>query len=410
MTKPFEIETGDTLDAWLIVQGLEGTEREELLHGYCQRLRDIGVPLLRLHIAQSAFHPKYGGMGFNWLRDSGVSHERYSFSETPVDRWLQSPLYHLLKSNEYELRERLDAGTPSGFPFLNELRAETGATDYFAAAVILEKLEPEKVIDPDISPEGLLISWATDSPEGFSEAHLQTLRDSLPLLSLAMKSASNRRMARDLLGVYLGDDAGDRVLSGELRRGSVQTIDAVICYFDLTGFTELAEKTEGALLIDMINDYFGVAVDVIHGQGGNVLKFMGDGLLAIFDQSDATEEADSAISAAVQLKNEIAHKNAQRYADNLPITGFTLALHAGEVHYGNIGAEERLDFTAIGPAVNLTARLSGMHRAVGQNVILSKRVFRAATPGLHDLVSLGRYMLRGVSEPQELFTIHEAAD
>lgn len=401
--------TAGQLQDWLVQRGLEGARQDELLHGYCERLVELGVPLYRLHVAQSAFHPKYGGLGFNWYRDQGVSSEEYGYSETPIAAWLRSPLYHLLDSGETEFRERLtETNEESRFPLLNELRAN-GATDYFAAGVILEKRVPFEKIDPQNTPEGVLISWSSDGPTGFSEDHLDLVRASLPQLALALKSAANRQMAGDLLQVYLGRDAGRRVLSGEIQRGSLQQIDAVLCYFDLKDFTALTERTPGPELIAMLNEYFGMAVGVIQGHGGNILKFLGDGILAMFNLETPERSAAAGLDAAVQMRRGMEQVNETRLARGETVTSVTLALHAGEILYGNIGADNRLDFTVIGPAVNLTVRLSGLHRSVGRNIILSEPVARSAAATGHDLVSLGRYMLRGVSEPQELFTIYEGA-
>lgn len=402
------LSDADPLARWLMQKGLEGASQEELLQGYSEKLIELGVPLCRLHMAHRAFHPQFGGIGFDWLRDSGLSQERYAHTDVQPDRWLKSPLFHLLKHNLSEMREDLTIpGYNSPFPLLNEL-ATQGATDYFATGLLFEKPDEQLQIDPNNTPEGMLISWASDAPGGFSDADLGQIRRGLPYLGLALKSASNRQMARDLLGIYLGRDAGRRVLSGDIKRGTVQQINAVICYFDLTGFTSLTERTEGQSLIAMLNDYFGLAVAAVQGHDGHVLKFMGDGLLAMFDHPDMAQAAGAALDMASLLRRQIARKNAERQAQNLPTTGFTLALHAGEILYGNIGAENRLDFTVIGPAVNLTARLSGMHSSVGQTIIVSDRVVQETRSGPHDLVSLGRYMLRGVSEPQELFTLHEA--
>ena len=289
---------------------------------------------------------------------------------------------------------------------MNDLKSK-GATDYFATGLLFEKRQTGVPIDPLSPPEGVLISWTSDGPDGFSEADLGLIRTAHPYLGLALKSASNRQMAHDLLAVYLGRDAGRRVLSGEIQRGSSQKVNAVICYFDLTGFTELAEQTDGHELIAMLNDYFAVAVRVIQENGGNILKFMGDGMLTMFNLADIGVSTDAALQAATTLRREIGVLNRQRDSDGLPTTGFTLALHAGDILYGNIGAENRLDFTAIGPAVNLTARLSGMHRTIGRNIIVSQEIQAASQSDRHDLVSLGRYMLRGVSEPHELFTVYE---
>ncbi len=393
------------LSDWLLARGLDGTAREEMLTGYCERLLAAGVPLYRLHVAQRALNPRFGGIGFEWLRTgAGVSHQHFAHRATPLESWVQSPLYAILENSGMELRERLDApGHQSRFPLLNELRAQ-GATDYFAAGQLFEKPREDDVIDPNNAPEGVLVSWTSDAPGGFSDADLALIRATLPPLGLALKSAANRRIAHDLLDAYLGRDAGHRVLSGEIQRGSLQQINAVILTFDLAGFTQLAERVPGPDLIAMLNAYFGLVVEAIHDRGGNVLKFMGDGLLAMFDQRESAAQA--ALDTVAALTGEIAALNGARAAEGRPVAEFTFALHAGDILYGNIGAETRLDFTVIGPAVNLTARLAEMHRALGRSVILSEPVYRAARGGPHDLVSLGRYMLRGVSRPQELFTLY----
>lgn len=398
--------SAEVLNTWLLQRGLEGATQEEVLHGYCSQLVDLGIPLYRLHVAQSAFHPQYGGIGFDWLREEGMSSEEYSYSETPRAEWLRSPLYHLLKNDLSEYRERLvDSNEPSQFPILNELR-ERGATDYFAAGVVLEARDETVPLDPTNAPEGVLLSWTSDGADGFHDSDLSVIRAAQPYLALALKAAANRRVAADLLQVYLGRDAGRRVLSGEIQRGSLQQIDAVLCYFDLKDFTSLTERTPGPDLIAMLNDYFGLAVGVIQGHGGNILKFMGDGILAMFNLPSLKESVTAGLNAVSELREKMDAKNVERQASGETTTGVTLALHAGEILYGNIGAENRLDFTVIGPAVNLTVRLSGMHRSVGQSVILSEPIVHAAGETNHDLVSLGRYMLRGVSEPQELYTIY----
>lgn len=394
------------LSAWLVARGLDGTAREDLLTGYCDRLVGFGVPLLRLHVAQRALHPRFGGIGFDWLRDGGgVSLERYVHSAEPPLQWLQSPLYHLLASGEMEYRVRLDDSVdPSRFPMLAELR-DKGATDYFATGLFFEKAPDPSEIDLNNTPQGMLTSYTTDAPQGFSESDLRLIRCTLPPLGLALKSTANRRMAQDLLQAYLGRDAGQRVLSGEIELGSVEELNAVICLFDLSGFTSLAEQIPGPEMIAMLNAYHGLAVAAIQERGGNVLKFMGDGLLAMFDQPDPEQAACAALDMVIELSDRVAATNRARERDGLPVARCTFALHAGKIYYGNIGAENRLDFTVIGPAVNLTARIADMHRALGRRVILTQPVFDAARKGSHDLVSLGRYVLRGVSQPQELYTI-----
>lgn len=391
---------------WLLENALYGVGQTEIMTGYCKWLVDLGLPIYRLHVAQRAFHPKYGGLGFSWTRDDGLSQDEYAHADQPRDVWVQSPLYDMMARDTEEMRFVLkDLETPSRYPFLDELKGR-GATDYFATGLHFG-VPSEQPLDPNDPPEGVLLSWTSDGPNGFSDADLGVIRGGLPYLGLALKSEANRQMASDLLGVYLGRDAGRRVLSGEIQRGSSELIDAAICYFDLVGFTSMTEQVSGPDMIEMLNDYFGVAVDTIHKHGGNILKFMGDGIMAMFDIGELPEDAAAALSMARDLNRAMEERNTERADMGLPTTGFTLALHAGEIFYGNIGAESRLDFTVIGATVNQAARISGMHRSLGQNIIISQDIQDAVRGSENSLVSLGRYMLRGVPEPMELFTLYE---
>jgi adenylate cyclase len=391
--------------AWLVGRGLEGAPGEVLLEGYCARLVSAGIPLLRVHVAQRALHPVFGGLGFDWHRSGDVTRLDYARASMPTESWVRSPFYYMLKEGVTELRERLvDSGAPLRFPVLDEQRAN-GATDYFARSMPFDKSTGDHRYDPNDPPEGMVISWVSDAPDGFSDDDIGVLRGLLPPLGLGLKSASNRQMAQDLMATYLGADAGARVLSGEIRRGSLETIHAVILCFDLQGFTGLAETTPGPSVIAMLNDYFGTIVAVIEAHGGNVLKFMGDGLLAIFSFADQENASRSAVAAATELRDCMAHLNTSREGEGLPHTEFSLALHAGNVLYGNIGAETRLDFTVIGPAVNATARILDLCRPLERDVIMSSDVARSVMAQRDDVVSLGPYVLRGIPGSRELFTL-----
>ncbi|WP_281973538.1 adenylate/guanylate cyclase domain-containing protein [Ruegeria faecimaris] len=390
---------------WLVTRGLEGAEKEELLDGYCTRLIELGVPLMRFHAAQSALHPVYGGTGYSWYQDTGGDYQKFEYSEETREDWMSSPLYAILHHDLDGVHERMvDQNEPSRYPLINELR-EAGATEYYAKGVNFDPRSQtsKKAVD------GVLLSWASNAPDGFREQDLDLINTALPHLGLALKSASNARISKDLMRVYLGRDAGRRVLSGEIRRGSLQQIDAVIWNFDLEGFTSLSENLPGIEIIDMLNDYLAVAVGVVHDNGGNILKFMGDGLMAMFNVGEIEEDVQAALQAVPMLQDRIAELNAQRESAGLPVANFTLALHAGEILYGNIGSETRLDFTVIGPAVNQAARIAGMHRSLGQRILISDDVARAAQPSDQDLISVGRYMLRGVAEPKELFTVYNVS-
>ncbi len=405
---PNAAKSHDLID-WLVTRGLEGADKEELLDGYCNHLVDLGVPLMRFHAAQPALHPVYGGTGYSWYQGQGGDFQTFEYTETPSEEWQKSPLYAILNDDVDAIRERLvDQNEPNRFPLLNELR-EHGATDYYATGVSFDVPTHSSPRDAKKAIDGVLLSWASNAPEGFCDDDLELINTALPHLGLALKSASNARVSQDLMRVYLGRDAGRRVLSGEIRRGSLQQIDAVIWNFDLEGFTSLSEELPGLEIIDMLNDYLAVAVDVVHKCDGSILKFMGDGLMAMFDVGEIDADARAALGAVTLLQERMAELNDLRKSRGQPVSNYTLALHAGEILYGNIGAESRLDFTVIGPAVNQAARIAGMHRSLGQRILISDDVARAAQPCAQDLISVGRYMLRGVVEPKELFTMYKPA-
>jgi adenylate cyclase len=393
------------LSAWLIQQGLQDIPSEQVIAECCRQLRASGIPVMRAHTTLRAHHPEFGAMAFRWDAAQGAEQERFSRRNDAPEDWVKSPLFFLMQSPEADLRVRmLRDDPPSMFSFLETLRGR-GATDYFAQKLLFGPPRATLAADPMSPPEGMVLSWTSDGAEGFSEADLEILRALLPTLGLVLKTMSLKRMAEDLLATYLGRDAGRRVLSGAIQRGSNETLEAVILYFDLQGFTKLSEALPGPEIIELLNDYFGSAVAVIEENGGNVLKFMGDGLLAIFNIEDVADAGHAALETATQLRGIMAEISARRRTSGLTATGFTLALHAGDVLYGNIGGTSRLDFTVIGPAVNTTARISGMTSLVDQSIIISARVAGPALAKRTDLVSIGTYRLRGVAERQELFTL-----
>ena len=396
------------LTGWLIQQGLENTPVQDWLEEMCHRLIRAGVPILRVNLSTRAHHPEIGAVAFRWHRDQQSEHFEYSRrgdDEGLIEEYRRSPLYHLMVSSSSELRQRLDVPDPAvDFPIFADLRAR-GATDYYAAKRFFLLKDQDAPSDPVSLDEGMTISIVTDAPGGFTDAQLDGLRALLAPISLTLKSGANRKMAEDITAAYLGADASRRVLSGDIMRGSSETISAVIWYFDLRGFTSLSETLGSEAVIGLLNDYFALAVEVVEDHGGNVLKFMGDGMLAIFDLSAIPEARLKAIEAACALRAAFATLNATRAEEGLPVTGFTLGLHAGDVLYGNIGGKKRLDFTVIGPAVNTTARILGMTGPVGQDIVISAAVAAPLRESRPDLVSLGAYRLRGVRDRQELFTL-----
>jgi adenylate cyclase len=313
-----------------------------------------------------------------------------------TDSWQRSPFYNMLQTGASLLRRRLDADTKDEFSTLAEWLA-AGMTDYVA---IITRFAAEGVIG---EMDAVYSSWGTKQSEGFNDAEIAALERIVPYLALAIKSVALTRMTRTLMKTYLGRDAGQRVLSGRIVRGISERIDAVVWFSDLRGFTRIID-TSPEHVIPLLNDYSDVVVSAIHEHGGDVLKLIGDGTLAIFTAEDRSHACNAALSAAIAARQGIAELKKRRAAEDKPVTDMYLGLHVGKVFYGNVGSRERLDFTVLGPAVNEASRIAAMCRSVDQPVLMS-----AAFANVGDikrrLVSVGRYALRGVSHPQELFTI-----
>jgi adenylate cyclase len=392
------------LTQWIISQGLQGTHETKLLEGLCARLNAAGVPLLRVNICQPTLHPVIGGHLFIWQRDKPSAVEEDWARNLAAARRDSSPtpFGHMMTTGILTLRRKLAQGdTRSEFPMFDRFRGD-GATDYFALQSTFgetHRLGPA---------DRVLTSWLTDAPEGFDEAHLATVEQLTPAIALVVKAASTYRVASSLIEIYLGKDAGQRVLSGTIERGSGETIRAALWSCDLQGFTKLADAMPRDQLLALMHDYFEGMVTTIDEHDGHVLKFIGDGILAIFNMGDDAKSCRAALEAADRAMGRMAEVSAKRQAAGLPVTRFSIGLHVGDVLYGNIGAPNRLDFTVIGPAVNEVSRIESMCRALDQDLIVSSAFAKAANGSRERLVSLGRYVLRGVRRPQELFTLVQA--
>jgi adenylate cyclase len=220
-----------------------------------------------------------------------------------------------------------------------------------------------------------------------------------------VKSASLGRIAETLVETYLGRDAGRRVLSGRIDRGVAEKIGAVLWFSDLRGYTKITDTAPPEQIIPLLNDYADAVISSIHAQGGEVLKLIGDGTLAIFQAADRERACRGALAAATSARRRVETLNGLRGAQALPVTQMYLGLHVGEVFYGNVGSKDRLDFTVVGPAVNEASRIAAMCRSVDQEVLLSAAFAASCGAARERLISVGRYALRGVGQPQELFTL-----
>jgi adenylate cyclase len=394
---------------WAVREGLRGAGADELFDGYCRRLVTDGVRLWRAHLATQTLHPQWSGYGFTWRRDLNAMHpELYAHGDDGEAIFLTSPLYDLFRralagEDTPAMRRRLTAGPEQrDFPVLEEFFA-AGATDYFGVLFGFgEKGDPSH-------GAGVIYSFATDHDGGFSEDDMILLQTTLPALSLAIKAHAGHEIASGLLRTYLGEDAGRRVHAGAVRRGSVSSVHAVLWYADVRGFTRASDSAPGPAIIEMLDDIFETLTAALRPRGGQVLKFIGDALLATFafEEADRAETCRRALDAAAEATRELAARNAARPA-GATIAAVDLALHVGDVLYGNVGAVDRLDFTVIGPAVNEVARIEALCEPLGRSVLASAE-FVAAAGEAGRLQSLGRYNLRGVKETKEIFGLTLAA-
>lgn len=388
---------------WLLREAA-GTDTDEaaLFAGLCRRLVEAGLPLLRANTGTATLHPIVAGMDFEWWRgeDMAVTSHWLRQDLFGDEAELEQYAYGYMHNRELtELRYDLtQVSEPAHLPILNRLQ-ERGGTDYFALICRYSGGSTPSPIG------GLPSAWVTDRPGGWTEDEIVTIREVATALTAAIKGQLYERIGRDLLTTYLGSDAGRRVLEGSIDRGTVETIRAVIWYADLAGFTRLAEILPKEDLIGLLNDYFEIMVDVVHAHDGHVLKFLGDGVLAIFRLDEMTDVCGVALDAAEEATNRLITLSDARASAGQPVVGMTMALHLGDLQYGNFGGLDRLDFTAIGPAVNETARIEALCRTLDQTILVSSAFHKAAHKCQERLVSLGRYALRGVSRPDELFTL-----
>ncbi len=401
------------LPLWLVEQGMRGLPLAEQIDGFCSEIVKRGFPMKRAQMGMFTLHPRYGAHSFVWQSNAPIEHKPRARSALDSDTYLKSPVHHMRSQGLTLMRCRLDEPAPQEFLIFPELRAE-GLVDYAAfivphsaddaAAFAREAAGDGELATQRRTQDGTFFSCATDRKEGFDERHIAQIAETLPYIALGAKSRLTYDVANIVLSTYLGSDASERVLTGNIVRGSTETIRAVIWFADLRGFTALTDSLPGALLVETLNDYLEAMAAPVHKYGGQILKFMGDGLLATFtlDGRNDAEICLKALRAAEELRNGLPTFNAERRASDKPVMQFGLALHLGEVFYGNIGASERLDFTVIGPAVNEASRIQALCKQL-ENPVLVSSSFHAATGRTQHLDFLGTHTLRGVQAPQEVY-------
>ena len=375
---------------WLVDGARSAPEPQEVLAEMCGRLCACGIPLWRVEIFVRTLHPQVVGRRFHWQQGSDVSVSAATF-DLPIATEPRKSFVEHLCAEGIPIRIRLADGDPQlAFPLIAELRAG-GATDLLASPLQFTAGDVHAAI------------WTTQQPGGFTDEQIAGIEAVVKPLARTAEVRALRRTATNLLDTYVGSRAGERILAGQIRRGHTEAINATIWLSDMRGFTSLSDQLSPQIIIDLLNRYFDCQVPVILSNGGEVLKFMGDGLLAMFpiDVADETESVcQMTLAVAKEARTKVRSLPKLAEMEDLPQVRFGLALHAGEVLYGNIGGGNRLDFTCIGPAVNLAARLEKIAAQLGRVIVTSESF---ASHCQSELVALGEYSVRGFGVQQMVY-------
>jgi adenylate cyclase len=374
---------------WMIDGARSAGTPSQMMAECCERLVQAGLPLWRVGVFIRTLHPEIIGRNFIWREGAKVEVGTVDFNILDSPGFRSSPLVIVFRKG-IEVRGR--PGDPEGrrFPIVEEMHAE-GATDYVALPLVF--------MDGSIHAS----SWSTKQAGGFTEEQLGALRALTPALARYCEIISLSRTAAMLLDTYVGNRAGERILGGQIRRGHTETMHAAIWLSDLRGFTALSDRLPAETVVDILNHYFDCQVSSIRAHGGEVLKYMGDGLLAVFpiDEyvGDAQEVCSRVLEAAHESRNSVAEMH-YPVGEVVERFRFGVALHVGRILYGNIGGGNRLDFTCIGPAVNLAARLEKIASRLHRTIVASEGFAGVCRGGWSDL---GEFPIAGFSKAERVY-------
>ena len=380
--------------AWLLEERLNIGQSALLVSRFCERLRETGVPVERATIHVPQLHPQIAARSLLWTRGTGEAVESgHLHADSTSAIYLRSPVRHIYEGG-LKVRCRIaDPDCPADYPILDDLRRD-GYTDYLMLPMSFSTARVNA------------ISFATKDADGFSDLDVATLDAAMPAFGAVMELNHLRRTARTLLDTYVGRHSGARIFNGAIQRGDGEEIHAVVWYCDLRGFTALSERQPLDRVIALLNDYFECVAGPVEAHGGEILKFIGDAMLAIFPceaTAGATcEAADAAIRAAEDALTAIEETNHARQADDRGPIRVGIAIAIGKVMYGNIGAANRLDFTVIGPVVNLVSRLEPLTVDLERPIVVSGVLARASRRTLRPI---GRFALKGIADEQAAYTL-----
>ena len=399
MDAPLNIGSAAAYSSSGVVQWLTNETRDErfidnIFAEMCIRLQRAGIPVKRATLHLLIYHPQWLGARILWadgMRESEMVRIDYDVRER--SEYIGSPANEI-QDGAIEVRENLERDPSSGrkHAVYDEMRAKR-LTDYVAWP-LYHTLGKRHIV-----------TFATDRPGGFADAHIASLKGLLPVLALVSEIRMKNRLARTLLETYVGSHAGELILAGATRRGSGTTVRAAIMICDLRDFTRISDSWPRDDVIDLLIDYFDAMSEPITRHGGEILKFIGDGMLAIFPLSQP-DACANLLRAVVEARQAMAALNERNSRTGRAPMNYGIGVHVGDVMYGNIGSRTRLDFTVIGPAVNMASRLEALTKQLGKPVLLS-RAFADFVERDFVLERVGEYPVRGFSDPIELFAYHD---
>ena len=401
MSPAIEEATVSAISDWIIESALVGIDADRLVKGFCERLNEAGIPVARVHVACSFLHPMFRAFSVTWSSTRGVERSRFTHAGGNTSAWLSSPFKALLDENRQEMRFRIYKKEGlNQFPVLQEFR-EQGYTDYLTCTIPFT-WPVEKAND---MLDGALTSWVTDQATGFTDAQLAVLRRLLPRLGIGLKTYVRELTTQNVLSAYLGTHAGERVLNGQVKLGDGEEINAAIWFSDLRGSTVSADQMPADQFLTRLNRYFDATAGAVLDHGGEVLRFIGDAVLAIFPiagPGGAERATRMAVAAARDAVQRIARENENLPEEDPVPLEFGLGLHVGDVLYGNIGVQERVEFSVIGHTANEVARLQDLSKDLDRTIIASDAFSSLIQT---DWESMGSHKLRGVAEPQPVYAL-----
>ncbi len=384
----------EPVGTWLLTEGRQTLNPNGLLIALMARLDAAGARIDRVRISSRTLHPQLAALGAIWTRGGGVEQQNAPRGVQESDAYVGSPM-QFVNEHARMFRKRLD-NVPGDdeHPLFHDVRAE-GMTDYVAVPMVFA------------SGTTNVMTLATADPQGFSDADLERFSALANLLAPLFEVINLRRTSLGLLNTFVGRRISERILQGKVQRGDGECIEAAFWYSDLRGFTSLSETLPTDELLRLLNEYFEYCAAAAAARGGEILQFIGDAILIVFEIETPDKEAQvcgAALDAAVDAFASMAVVNHRRRRSGQPLIEFGLGLHLGNVTHANVGAPDRLSFNVVGPAVNMTARIQELTKETGVPLLMSGDFARLVQ---RPIKKVGRYDLRGIGKAQEVFTLVE---